>query len=696
MTPENNQIENETKKKVKPTAEFVHTVMGYFSPLQSEITERNQIVSKNDGFIYGNSLMSSLDIPVGHDKTPINWLRRAVEIHRSQFMGKGFTIDSTYTTQDLNNFGDDAEQKKRVTIENNKNKQYATKRRQLCEAIIRDNGGFALWATAAENASAVGDTIIKAWYDNRQKKYIIQQVEAIDNFYALWSKDNYRDADCYAYVYQVSKQTAVRDYGVSADVQMSPLGSPLIALSPINMKDYLTTKPMVTVMEIRGIVEGYKSAIINGKTKIVPCKVGQEDDIHAIIVGDEVVSVSNDFKDMPEYYILPNKRARRRPWGLSDISDAAIQINLTYIETLSDWRTVASRVNFPKYKAIGFPPGVQMPKPKPRTVEMLPLTTGQDIQAISTGQSGMMAESDFKRQLEEMENQFVREVAISRQLFDMPDGPSNSTNPAAITAMKSVSDVTNAKRELWSPIIAKIFQDALTKLALYNKDIKEVVEADDWDIKVSFPTAMNADDPSYHAMVLNQFNTGLLSVATYMEKMGSDQSEVDRIREEMEDPITAAIHGHQLPLMATQKITPPGEPQPKVNISLRGDMTPEQEANIAYKQGFNDGPFPMSAGPQGNQGLTAQSNVDNANYIVGKRNYGGEAINRGPNGQPIQQGQQPQGEAQPQPQGQGNPELVNATSANKPGMGIMSQPGTGAPMTSASGKLKQMQQRQGA
>ena len=676
--------------------DFVADVRSHFSPLQSEIAARNKKVQENDQYIYGDLLDRMLDIPLGHDNTPINWLRRTVEIHRAQFMGKGFTIDSSYETQDLtqpgvdNNGPIDPDQKKsqeaerqRVQIENEKNKSFAEIRRSLCEAIIRDNGGFAFWATAAENASAVGDTVIKGWYDKDKKKYILQQVEIIDNFYALWAKDNYRDIDAYAYVYQISKENAIKQYGVPQDVPTSPLGTPLVVLSSANMTQYVSTQPMVTIMEIKGRIEGWKTI----KGKLSRCLIGDENDVHAVIVGNMIYQLFDEDKFMPDYYILPNKRARRRPWGISDISDAAVHINLTYIETLSDWRTVANKVNFPKFKAFGFPPGVQMPKPKSRTVEFLPLSNGQDIQPISMGQSAGLAESDFKRQLDEMESQFVREVGISRQLFDMPDSNGNS-NPAVLTSMKSISDITNAKRELWTPILTKMFEDALRKIAAFEPDVAKVVTQDDnWHLKVSFPTSMNADDPSYHAMQLNQFNTGLLSVATFLENIGYDKAELDRIRQEMEDPLTASIHGHLLGQMAGYKLIPYGTPMPaKVSYNIRGDMSPEQQANLANSdQRISNGPFPITTSPQGSSGLTATDNLLNQGDIQGGNPKGGLPVNN----------QAPQQNQQPQPNGPQSPELVNVKGANQPGIGIMSQPGSGATMTSAMGKMKQVQQRKG-
>lgn len=701
--------ENATEEQLT-SQDFVSDVRALFSPLQSEVAARNKRVQDNDQYIYGDLLSRMLDIPIGHDMTPVNWLRRTVEIHRAQFMGKGFGIDSSYIAEDISSAGDDKNEEQRLVIENQKKKAYAEARRSLIEGIIRDNDGDAFWANAAENASAVGDTVVKAWFDRDSGKYKLQQIETIDNFYALWARDDYRVHNAVAYVHQISKEDAIELYGVSQNVPTSPLGTPLVVLSSANLSQYVSSQPMVTVMEITGKIEGWCSYDGNLRR----CLIGDETELNAVIVGDTVYQLIDDPKDIPHYYILPNKRARRRPWGISDVSNAAVQINLTYIEALSDWRTVASKVNFPKFKAFGFPPGVQAPKPKGRTVEFIPLVAGQDIQPITMGQSAGSAESDFIHQLTEMENQFVREVGISRQLFDMPDVAGNS-NPAMITAMKSVSDLTNAKRALWEPIISQIFTDALKTLALHDSNINEVVNQDsDWFVKINWPSALNTDDPSYHAMQINRFNAGTLSLQSYLESLGDDKQEIDRIREEMKDPITAAIHGHSLPELAHFTIYDSlgiplwGFNQPK--ISLKGDLTPQQEGNMADLYGWQNGPYGDSIGPQGTEATKPDENVINQGFISGSdgsdAKYGmptgitpGKPLPRvnpntpGAQQQPPQPGAQPATQPAPQP-GSGQPEMINGA-VNNTGNSIISQPGSGAPATSAMGKMKQHNQRRG-
>lgn len=666
--------------------EFVSEVKSQFSSLTGEIAMRNGQIEENDAYIYGDLIERRLNIPTGHDFTPVNWLRRAVEIHRTQFMGQGFTPTSNYTPGDLQTVEDDDQAKQQMEIENDKKKAYAEARRKILTGIFTDNGGEAFWGQAAENASAIGDTVIKGWYDEGKGKYILQQVEAVEHIYALWSRDDYRNHDAIAYVQQLSKQNAIKNYGVSEDVSTSPLGFPLAVLSTANIQQYISTQPMVTLMEVTGFLEGWKS--VNGH--ISRCPVGQETEMNVTIVGEQIYKLIDDPKKVPHYYILPNKRERRRPWGRSDITKAAININVTYIEALSDWRTVSSKVNFPKWKAFGFAPGVQFPKPKPRTVEMLPLVQGQDLQPLEMPNSAALGEQDFLHQMNELQNQFIRETGISRNLFDMPDAPSNS-NQVELTAMKTTSDLTEAKRQLWTPVLEQLCEDALHVLALYDDDIKEVVTGDpDWSIKIAWPPMMNKDDPTYQAMQINKFHAGLVSIETFLENTGSDKQELDRIRQEMDEKVTAAIHGGLLGEIASLMLVNPATNAPKVNVNLRGDLTPENVGNIAYQRNLDSGPFPATIGPQGNSGLSATDNEMNKGLVDGGMQNSGVATQQTTGGGPpnLQSGNAAVTQASQQAQ-------ITTPGQNTPGSQPVSQPGSGAPATTAQGALNQKKQRKG-
>lgn len=536
---------NDTKSYTSLVKDFIAETKSAFKNVESEINQRNAKIIERDDYIYGDRLENSISVPIGHDFTPVNWLRRTVEIHKNMFMSRGFQVVSTYDSQDIESVTDPQE-KGRIEIENQKAKAYAEQRMNLVKAIIRDNGGDAFWSALAENASAVGTSAIKAYYDEEEGKYELCEIESVENLYAIWCKDDFREAEAYAFIYQVTKQEAISEYGAPQDVATSPLGNPLAVISPSTLSTYTNqvfSQEMVTILEVTGKIEGWGSE--KGRLKRV--KIGEENNINVLIVGDSVTKLIDDKKKLPKYYILPNKRQRRRPWGMSDISDAAININLTYIETLSDWRTLSSKVNFQKFKAFGFDPGVQMPRPEPRKVEYLPLAEGQDIIPLQSGDANGI---DWQRQLDETKEQFVRETGISRVLFDDPSVTLNS-NQALMTSMKPTSDIAEAKKQLWGPIINEIFMDALETIAEYQPEIKDVVDKEsDWNLKVMWPSIMQKEDPVYQSMLLNRFNTGTMSLQSYLEAQGESKEEIDRIRDEMNDPLTAGILSHQLPMIA--------------------------------------------------------------------------------------------------------------------------------------------------
>lgn len=615
--------QKETKNYTDTMAEFVRSVRSSFKDLSGEIEERNARILDRDDYIYGDKIEKSLDIPIGHDFTPVNWLRRTVEIHKNMVMSRGFQVVSTYDSDDPSS-ASDLEDRNRIELENKKRKEYAEQRMKAIQSIIEDNGGFALWGTLSENCSAIGDSCVKAWYDEDENKYVISQIEAIENVYVLWSKDDFREYDAIAYVYQVSKQKAIEEYGAPDDVETSPMGQPMeVIAASTTTSNASYTQPMVTVMELTGKFTGWKSE--KGRLSTAS---GEGNEFNATIVGNVVTKIIDDSKKVPKYYLLTNKRQRRRAWGQSDISTAAININLTYVETLSDWRTVSAKVNFPKYKAYGFGPDSQLPKSEQRKIQTVPLADGQDIQRLDQGDTNQY---DFKSQMDELKEQFVRETGISRVLFDDPSVTFNS-NQALLTSMKPTSDIAEAKKQLWGPVITKIFMDALETLATVQPEsFKDIVSTDEnWTLKVMWPSIMQKEDPVFQNMLLNRFNTGTMSLQSYLEQQGESKEEIDRIRDEMSDPLTAAVLGKQLPALA----------QTLVNAA-----TAEIQAWYTSIQ-------PAPAKTPNTPGVTQN---------------GGTAA----------------------------PQLSAGPAGSVPGTGIVSQPGSGATPVSPAGAIAQTQQQMG-
>lgn len=649
--------------------------------LSTEIGERNGQIFKTDDYVYGDRLERSLDIPIGHDFTPVNWLRRTVEIHKTQFMGRPFQLVCSYDTKDESQAEDDTE-KKQVQLLNAKQKAFAELRVRTINDIIRDNGGHSIFAEGAESASVAGDWIVKTWYDDDNKKFVLSPVEAVENCWALWQANDFRAYDLFAYVYQISPEEASTRYGIDKPTT-SPLGAPMVSMTSGNGNSNNTTgstsltqnmgtsngqysnQPMVTVLEATGKIPGYASK--NGTWK--KCTPGDENEANVLFIGGVLQKTIDDPKKLPRYYVFPNKVARRRAWGISDISDPAININATYVETLSDWRTVQMKVNFPKFRGFNFGPDTQMPKMQNRKVQILPMGDGQDMQPLSQGDANGL---EFKQMMDELQNQFVRETGISRVLFDDPSVTLNS-NQALLTSMKPTSDIAENKKQLWQPILVKMFDDAIHTLAAWDSTYADLADdKDPWYLRVMWPSIMQKEDPVYQQMLLNRFNAGTISVQSYLEAQGETKEEIDRIRDEMDDPITSAILGRGLPELAHNTINkslgiPPwGYVVPKVN--LKGDLTPGQEGNMAFNYGFNGGqgqPFPPEAGPQGNAGTDANDNQANQGYL------NGQYPNQTPNIHPA------------------------PVTNNQPGQGAVSQPGSGAPAVGAQGALNQASQQSG-
>lgn len=206
--------------------EFATEVVAKVKENETEVSERNQRISLTDSYVYGDALERYLDIPIGHDFTPVNWLRRTVEIHKNQFMGRGFQLISTYDTEDIDD--DDQQEGGRKQVENDKRKKYAEMRKEVIESIVRDNGGNSLFSMLAESAGAAGDAAIKAWYDEKNSKYVLSPIESIENLYVIWASDDFRKRQAVAFVDQIPLADAVRMYNVPENTPTSPLGQPLI------------------------------------------------------------------------------------------------------------------------------------------------------------------------------------------------------------------------------------------------------------------------------------------------------------------------------------------------------------------------------------------------------------------------------------------------------------------------------------
>jgi hypothetical protein len=306
---------------------------------------------------------------------------------------------------------------------------------------------------------------------------------------------------------------------------------------------------------------------------------------------------------------------------------------------------------------------------KDRKIQLLPLAEGQDIGLLQTGDANA---PDFHAQLAEVKEQFVRETGVAQVLLDNAGVNSNS-NQALITSMKPTSDIAENKKQLWSPILVEMFSDALETLAKAEpQTFGELASDDKWELKIQWPSTIQKEDPIYQQMLLNRWNSRTMSLQSFLEAQGENVEEIERIRDELSDEVTAAIHANQLPAVYNKNFLPAPSNEPDVKVNLRGDLSPNQEANIASQKGFNDGPFPASMSAQGYGGMRSQENADNKGLMSGTY----------PNETPIQVGTDGQ--------------QVTATPANnQPGTQPVSQPGSGATPVTAQGAINQTNQNQG-
>jgi hypothetical protein len=702
------------------------------APLQTEIATRNTYIQRRDDFIYGKSLVTSLEWLDGHDKTEYNWLERVVDIHVSQLMGRGMQIYSTYDKRDLSMAEDinDPQQKQQDQMINKRLKANADARRDLIQGIIRDNGGESLFQMGAQSGSAFGFTVYKSWMGDQDDPgdipWHLEMLENIQNFYALWSSDNFREADGYVYMDQMSLASANQTYGKYLDdgekFMTSLQGTIENNPNPPAAIEGQGTRQMVSRIEFTGVLPEIRGE--NGN--LYDCQPGEETRVNILSVGGKIVRTETDENKLPMWYIIPNQRVMRRPWGMADVTDTCIEINRTYLERMSDWITLGNKILFPKWAAKNFDI-TTVPRPKTRTAEMIPMDADQSIELINTFNQFSY---EYPKMIQQLQSEFIRSARISRVLFDDPQAAASNSNQALMTSMKGTIDAVEKKQQIWQSVLIQIFEDALRVLGRALPQFRDFVdEKDNWNLYIKWPSVLRKEDPVYQQMLINRFNIGSLSVDTLLEEEGVPDAgeELDRIRDNMSDPVTAAILGRQLPALAQRTIVPPLDPTKvypshiKHTVAWRADLTPQQEANLASTiPGFQDGPFGMSQGPQGQAGAAANSNAENVGFLNGDPFHGGTPVNKDQTGKELsnyptpvqgqgQPGAAPAAPGAPAPggpaaapapgvnpaNGAAAPSQIATPGQNQPGSQPVSQPGSGATPVSPKGAIKKKVQNHG-
>lgn len=664
--------------------ELVGKIRAALQELEYDVSLRNTYIEKRDRSIWQDGLFEGLKFPDGHDVTEYNWGPRTVHVHASQLFGRGFQVYSTYNKEDDTVYQDNQDELDLAELRNKKMKANADGRKRAIDAMIRDNGGTKLFYDAGTTGSGYGTTVLKEWFDKDQKKTVIKNIETVVNCYVGWSDTDFREADYYGYVYQISPQKAGKEYGSQIprksdgtfDLSLSQFGQPFwYADAQPNTNDSLnrsqalkdqTQRPLVTVIEFTGYLKGYKGS--NGT--IVECREGDETRFNALIIDKHIVQVITEDELIPDYYVIPNIRVPRRPWGASDLTDSALSINQTYLQRMSDWITMYNKFLYPLYLGKGFDTK-SIPKKKQRQAAVVPATQEQSLDLVDSPLSNGY---EMPRVLEELKEEYVRVTGIGRVMFDDPSVSANS-NQALMTTLKGVIDITEAKQKNWEDALTRLFDRALIKAAKYIPELKEIMDdADGNYLKVEWPSVLRREDATYQQIWLNLFNAGVISLDTYHEKLGIPDSseEIDRIVDNLKNPYTAAVMGHQQGEIAHQAINKMlgipawGYVLPKVN--LKGELAPQEVGNMAHNFQWDQGPYGDKIGPTGMDGQIAADNFMNAGFLNGNPRDGGSGNYQGP-----------------------NPQLTSDQNTGQ----TASQPGSGAPAVSPQGAINQANQQNG-
>jgi hypothetical protein len=548
---------------VKNNKELAQAIEKALQELSGDVSVRNAYMEKRDRVIFKDGLFDGLIFPNGHDKTMYNWGPRIIHVFASQLFGRGIQLYSSYDKEDDSLSPDPAEQKL-AEIRNQKRKADAFARKRLVDAMIRDNGGSAMFYRGATIGSAYGHTVLKEWYDPKTKRTNIKVLEDVQKYYAGWSSDDFRTRDFDAFAYQISPTSALREYGDKFErgpdgepiIEYSQFGAPFL-IPATNTKLLIVNaqapeapeqRQMVTVIDFTGYLPGW--GVKNRKVQQVP--KGSETKLSILICGGHVCQQITEEELMPDYYPVANIERPRRPWGESDLSDSAIDINRTYIERMSDWVTFYNKFLFPMYLGRNYDQG-EIPKKKQRSTTVVPAGVDQSLELVNAPLNNGY---EMPRVLEELKEEFVRITGVSRVMFDDPSISANS-NQALMTTLKGIVDIVEAKQKLWEDALVRLFERALEKAAKYDKNISSLIDAEEaWHLYVQWPSILRKEDASYQQILLNLYNAQAISHDTYLElSLGGDVAEEqDRLRDNMKDPVLGGSITKQLPALYQQQL----------------------------------------------------------------------------------------------------------------------------------------------
>ena len=566
-------MEKETHK-----TQLASDVLTALRSLEPDVVRRNNYMNERDRYVYGDGLWSDLDIEGWFAE--YNYLQRVVDIHTAQLMGRPYNVYSYYNKIDLAPYEDNPEELDLKKLENKKLKANADSRKKVLDSIRRDNNQEAMDKNGARSGAVYGETWYKQWADWKEKKIKRVLIESPQNLYVGWKDDNFREFDYVAHVHQISVDSAYRAYGSKLPegelFTESNQGDPLGAVSnnntddPINQMGGSTTesktdRKMVTVIDLVGYLPKWGA---NGPSNVKQVDRGKEDRVNIVIVGGHVMQIETREKYLPSFYSSANRVELRRPFGASDLPKTALEINKEIVQLEADARRWMEKHLYSLIQAKGFTPEA-IPRKKARAQQVIAMSPEQSLEEMRISPAPL---SELRGLIEAKTDAFVRVTNIGRVLFDDPSIEANSAQ-ALMTTMKPVIDTVEDKQSRWDVAIVQMDTDALYLAAEMIPELREaIVEDDSWFLCVEWPSVLRREDSSWQSMWLNRVNAGLISLETYMEKMGDDYSEeMDRLRDEMNDTVAAAVMGRQLPLMAQQVVAP---------MPMMPPATPDQGGQI--------------------------------------------------------------------------------------------------------------------
>ncbi|MDE1866710.1 MAG: phage portal protein [Thaumarchaeota archaeon] len=452
--------------------------------------------------------------------------------------------------------------------------------RYFLDAIHHQNRFKYFFKRSAHLQSLFGDTFIKGpWWDPIKKRIRYTWVEDLGQVYCGWKDNRFEELDWIAFQSLENIDVIKKKYGIEVGAYE---GTAVLGTYPLQSP---TSRWPERVDKQTWIREGLVTEYWDEKVMMI------------IINETEIVQyVEHGYGFIPAQKV-ENIHVDNRPWGKSDI-DELIDANVELNERMGDAADSIRQGAVPRFKVVN-DPNFDADSVKAGANGQFLFVEGDkaDISAIPSSINIAPYELYIKNIMQAIYDLGLPAVAWGGHTAAQTSGRELDMQYQAIT------DKIENKRLIWEMNLYLLNQRILMLAEKYMPGMKKIIDGH-YETDYIWASVLPTSVAETITNVANKRDRGMISLHTAVGEMGykDPDGEIDKIVQEWSDPNLAPILGKNA--LLTQGIqksieTVFGRPgaipiPPKTNISLSGDLTPEQEAIQASHIGLGE-----SEGAQG-------------------------------------------------------------------------------------------------